>query len=80
MHRRFQMPKPDIPVIDPKWEEGERRAYLKRHEAAYLRKMKDEGLFLQALASELTADEEQTTYALRTFYKCFLKQKEGIME
>ena len=80
MHRRFLMPKPEIPVVDPSWEEGERRAYLRQHEAAYLKKMKEGGLFLQALAAEMSADDEQTTYALRTFYKCYLKQKEGVME
>ena len=81
MHRRYLMPKPEIPVIDAEWTEGERREQLKRHEAAYLEKMKGEGgLFLKALAAEMLADDEQTTYALRTFYKCFLKQKEGVKE
>lgn len=79
MHRRFKMPKPEIPVIDPSWSEGKRREYEKRHENAYLEKMKGEGLFVQALAAEVAADDEQTTYALRTFYKCFIKQKEGVM-
>lgn len=80
MHRRFKMPKPEIPVMDPNWTEGKRREYMKRQENAYLEKMKGEqGLFVQALAAEVAADDEQTTYALRTFYKCFLKQKEGVM-
>ena len=80
MHRRFLMPKPEIPVVDPNWGEEQRKIYLKRHEAAYLKEMKSGGMFLQALAAEIKSDEEQTSYAIRMFYKCFLKQKEGVME
>ena len=79
MHRRFVMPKPEMPVIEAGWNEHQRRSYLKQHETAYLKEMKG-GLFLQALAAEIKADEEQTDYALRTFYKCYLKQKEVVME
>ena len=74
------MPKPDIPIVDPSWGEEQRKTYLKHHEAAYLKEMKGGGLFLEAIATEIKADEEQTNYALRMFYKCFLKQKEGVME
>lgn len=82
MHRRYMMPKPEKPVINPQWDETEMRVYLKDHEAAYIKRMKGggENLFLHALAAEIKADDEQTTYALRMFYKAYMKQGEGVKE
>ena len=79
MHRRYCMPKPEIPTVDPSWDENRRKAFLLRHENAYIKKMKEEGLFLKAIADEIAADEDQTTHALRCFHKCYLEQKEGVM-
>lgn len=82
MHRRYMMPKPDKHVIDPKWSEAETRTYLKDHEADYVKRMKGggENLFIHALADEMKADDEQTTYAIRMFYKAYMKQGEGVTE
>ena len=54
---------------------------MKAHEASYLEQMKGESRhFIQALEAEVRADEDQTTYALKTFYKCWFKQGEGLKE
>ena len=75
------MPTPEKQIIDPKWSEKETNAYMKAHEASYLEQMKGESRhFIQALEAEVRADEDQTTYALKTFYKCWFKQGEGLKE
>lgn len=73
------MPKPDKQVIDPKWSKAQTSTYLKDHENDYIKRMKgEENLFLRALADEIKADDDQTTYALRIFYKAYMKQGEGM--
>ena len=81
MHRRYCMPTPKQPVIDPEWGEEETSAYMERHEAEYLMQMKGEKkMFMKAVEAEMKADEDQTNYALKTFYKNWLKQGEGVKE
>ena len=81
MHRRYMMPKPEKAVIDPNWTELETKTYLKDHEAEYIKGMKGgENRFLHALAEEIRADDDQTTYAIRMFYKAYMKQGEGVKE
>ena len=74
------MPTPEKPKLDPKWTEEQTKIYMKTHENAYLNQMKGERkLFIQALEAEMKVDEEQTNYALRTFYKNWMKQGDGVM-
>ena len=72
------MPTPKQPVVDPKWSEEETAAYMENHEAEYMMQMKGEkGLFMKAVETEMKADEDQTNYALKTFYKNWVKEGGG---
>ena len=80
MHKRYKMPVPKLPVPNPALTKEQQAEQMVKCEEEYLEQMLgDQRQFLKALADEMVEDSNQLEYMVRTFFKNFVEQGQGVL-
>ena len=80
MHKRYKMPVPKLPVPNPALTKEQQAEQMVKCEEEYLEQMLgDQRHFLKALADEMVEDSNQLEYMVRTFFKNFVEQGQGVL-